>query len=127
MRVGVLTTSYPRDPGDAAGRFVADAVERVRARGIGVDTERSADEARKQCGDEQREPGSPPQVPDHAVAVRDPVVAVLLGPDNLDLDATRTNVVDRVGNEPTRSVAHRARIRRRQHGDAHQFSTRKTA
>jgi glycosyltransferase involved in cell wall biosynthesis len=37
MRVGVLTTSYPRGPGDAAGRFVADAVERVRARGVGVD------------------------------------------------------------------------------------------
>ena len=31
MRVGVLTTSYPRYPGDAAGRFVADAVERLRA------------------------------------------------------------------------------------------------
>jgi glycosyltransferase involved in cell wall biosynthesis len=37
MRVGVLTTSYPRGPGDAAGRFVADAVERVRARGIAVE------------------------------------------------------------------------------------------
>jgi glycosyltransferase involved in cell wall biosynthesis len=37
MRVGVLTTSYPRYPGDAAGRFVADAVERVRARGVGVE------------------------------------------------------------------------------------------
>jgi len=37
MRVGVLTTSYPRDRGDAAGRFVADAVERVRARGVGVE------------------------------------------------------------------------------------------
>jgi glycosyltransferase involved in cell wall biosynthesis len=37
MRVGVLTTSYPRGPGDAAGRFVADAVERLRARGVGVE------------------------------------------------------------------------------------------
>ncbi len=37
MRVGVLTTSYPRFPGDAAGRFVADAVEHVRARGIEVE------------------------------------------------------------------------------------------
>jgi glycosyltransferase involved in cell wall biosynthesis len=37
MRVAVLTTSYPRSPGDAAGRFVADAVEHVRARGIEVD------------------------------------------------------------------------------------------
>lgn len=36
MRVAVVTTSYPRFPGDAAGRFVADAVERVRARGVDV-------------------------------------------------------------------------------------------
>jgi glycosyltransferase involved in cell wall biosynthesis len=32
VRVAVLTTSYPRYPGDAAGRFVADAVEHLRAR-----------------------------------------------------------------------------------------------
>jgi hypothetical protein len=99
----------------------------VSVQEIGIDTAGGADEALKQSRDEQREPGSPPQVPEHAVAVRDPVVAVLLGPDNLDLDATRTNVVDRVRDEPTRSVTRRARIRRRQHGDAHQFSTRKTA
>lgn len=37
MRVAVLTTSYPRFPGDAAGRFVADAVEHVRARGVEVE------------------------------------------------------------------------------------------
>ena len=37
MRVAVLTTSYPRSPGDAAGRFVADAVEHVRLRGVGVE------------------------------------------------------------------------------------------
>jgi glycosyltransferase involved in cell wall biosynthesis len=37
MRVAVLTTSYPRYPGDAAGRFVADAVEHVRARGVDVE------------------------------------------------------------------------------------------
>jgi len=36
-RVAVLTTSYPRFPGDAAGRFVADAVEHVRARGVDVE------------------------------------------------------------------------------------------
>ena len=30
MKVGVLTTSYPRYPGDASGRFVADAVEHLR-------------------------------------------------------------------------------------------------
>ena len=37
MRVAVLTTSYPRSAGDAAGRFVADAVEHVRARGVDVE------------------------------------------------------------------------------------------
>jgi glycosyltransferase involved in cell wall biosynthesis len=37
VKVVVLTTSYPRFPGDAAGRFVADAVEHVRTRGVEVD------------------------------------------------------------------------------------------
>jgi glycosyltransferase involved in cell wall biosynthesis len=37
MRVAVLTTSYPRSTGDAAGRFVADAVDHVRARGVEVE------------------------------------------------------------------------------------------
>jgi glycosyltransferase involved in cell wall biosynthesis len=36
VRVVVLTTSYPRDEGDYAGRFVADAVERLRERGVEV-------------------------------------------------------------------------------------------
>jgi glycosyltransferase involved in cell wall biosynthesis len=37
LKVVVLTTSYPRSPGDAAGRVVADAVERVRAAGTEVE------------------------------------------------------------------------------------------
>ncbi len=37
MKVLVLTTSYPRGPDDPAGRFVADAVEAVRARGVEVE------------------------------------------------------------------------------------------
>ena len=37
MKVAVLTTSYPRSPGDAAGRFVADAVEQLRGKGIEVE------------------------------------------------------------------------------------------
>ena len=37
MKVVVLTTSYPRSPVDAAGRFVADAVEHVRASGVDVE------------------------------------------------------------------------------------------
>lgn len=37
MRVVVLTTSWPRSADDFAGRFVADAVEHLRARGVEVD------------------------------------------------------------------------------------------
>ena len=37
MRVVVVTTSYPREPGDFAGRFIADGVERMRARGVEID------------------------------------------------------------------------------------------
>ena len=37
MKIAVLTTSYPRSPDDFAGRFVADAVERVRERGVHVE------------------------------------------------------------------------------------------
>jgi 2-deoxystreptamine N-acetyl-D-glucosaminyltransferase/2-deoxystreptamine glucosyltransferase len=37
VKVVVLTTSYPRFEGDAAGRFVADAVEQLRARGVEVE------------------------------------------------------------------------------------------
>jgi glycosyltransferase involved in cell wall biosynthesis len=36
-RVVHLTTSYPRDEGDFAGRFVRDLVERLEARGLEVD------------------------------------------------------------------------------------------
>ena len=37
MRVVVLTTSWPRTESEFAGRFVADAVERLRGRGVEVD------------------------------------------------------------------------------------------
>lgn len=37
MRVVVLTTSYPRGPGDVAGLFVADQVQHIRDRGIDVE------------------------------------------------------------------------------------------
>jgi len=36
-RIAVLTTSYPRAPGDAAGHFVASEVRRLRARGHEVE------------------------------------------------------------------------------------------
>jgi glycosyltransferase involved in cell wall biosynthesis len=37
VKVVVLTTSYPRFAGDGAGRFVADAVDRIRKRGVEVE------------------------------------------------------------------------------------------
>ncbi|MGI8605551.1 MAG: glycosyltransferase family 4 protein [Gaiellaceae bacterium] len=37
MRVVVLTTSYPRDDDDPSGHFIADAVERLRDRGVAID------------------------------------------------------------------------------------------
>jgi glycosyltransferase involved in cell wall biosynthesis len=37
VKVAVLTTSYPRFAGDAAGRFVADGVEKLRERGVVVE------------------------------------------------------------------------------------------
>jgi glycosyltransferase involved in cell wall biosynthesis len=37
MKVVVLTTSYPRSPEDVVGRFVADAVERLRRGGVVVE------------------------------------------------------------------------------------------
>jgi glycosyltransferase involved in cell wall biosynthesis len=37
LKVAVLTTSYPRWGGDPAGNFVADAVERLRTRGLDVE------------------------------------------------------------------------------------------
>ena len=37
MKVVVVTTSYPRHAEDVAGRFVADAVEHVRAAGVDVE------------------------------------------------------------------------------------------
>ena len=36
LRVAVFTTSYPRHSDDFAGRFVSDAVKRMRARGVEV-------------------------------------------------------------------------------------------
>jgi glycosyltransferase involved in cell wall biosynthesis len=37
VKVVFLTTSYPRDDDDYAGRFAADLAERLRGRGVGVD------------------------------------------------------------------------------------------
>jgi len=36
VKIVVLTTSYPRHPGDVAGVFVQDAVEHLRAAGVEV-------------------------------------------------------------------------------------------
>jgi len=43
VKVVVLTTSYPRRPGDAAGHFIAAAVERLGRRGVNVEVVSPAD------------------------------------------------------------------------------------
>ena len=43
MRVCVVTTSYPRFPGDVAGVFVAEQVEALRAAGVEVEVVSPAD------------------------------------------------------------------------------------
>ncbi len=43
LRVCVVTTSYPRSPGDVAGAFVAAQVEALRAAGVEVDVVSPAD------------------------------------------------------------------------------------
>jgi hypothetical protein len=99
----------------------------VRVQEVGLDPARSANETDKQWRNEQRQPGAAPKIADHAMAVGDAEVGELLRPDDLDVDAARANVINRVRDEPSRRVAGRARVRRRQHRDAHQLSTRKTA
>jgi glycosyltransferase involved in cell wall biosynthesis len=37
LKIVVLTTSYPRHDDDPSGRFIADAVERLRERGVAID------------------------------------------------------------------------------------------
>ena len=88
---------------------------------------RGANEAREQSWEQQSQPWPPAQIAEHAVAVGDPVVPILLRPDHFDADSSLANVLDRVCDEPTGSIAGMARVRRRQDGDAHQLSTRKTA
>ena len=70
-------------------------------------------EAREQRRNQERQPRSAAQVGDDAVAVGDPEVAELLGPDDLDLDATRTNVLNGVGDEAPGDVRRKAWVRRR--------------
>ena len=43
LRVCIVTTSYPRSPGDVAGAFVAAQVEALRAHGVEVDVVSPAD------------------------------------------------------------------------------------
>ena len=45
MRIGVVTTSYPRWPGDPAGSFVAGHVRALRALGHDVDVIAAGDAA----------------------------------------------------------------------------------
>lgn len=58
--IGVVTTSYPRWPGDPAGNFVAGHVEALRALGHCVDVVAAGHSARQSGGDRAaRVPGEP--------------------------------------------------------------------
>jgi hypothetical protein len=92
-----------------------------------VDPARGANEADEQRRHEQPEPGPPAQIAERAVPVGDAVMPKPLRPDDLDVNAARTNVFHRVSDEPSGCVPVEARVRRRQHCDAHQVPTRKTA
>ena len=60
----MLTTSYPRHPGDAAGHFVGEAVERLRGRGIEIEVVSPAATAarprKRTSGGGSGEPGGSP-------------------------------------------------------------------
>src|SRR5256886_17082475 len=58
MKVAVLTSSYPRAPGDTAGRFVADPVEHSRERGIEVEVVSPATACHHSIADEPRVVGN---------------------------------------------------------------------
>src|SRR2546423_2456952 len=94
---------------------------------LGVRPPRGTHEAREQRRREQREPGSPAQVADEAVPVRQAEAVELLRPDHLDVDPAATYVLDGVRHEAPDGVARVARIRARQDGDTHQLWMRNTA
>jgi hypothetical protein len=94
---------------------------------VRVDPASCANEADEQRRHEQAEPGPAAQIPEHPVAVRNTVMPKLLRPDDLHIDTASTNVLDGVRDETPGRVPVEARVRRRQHRDAHQVSTRKTA
>jgi hypothetical protein len=94
---------------------------------VDVRTASGSHEACEQGRHEQPQPGTAAQVPEDAVAVRDPEVVELLGPDDLDADAARAHAFHGIRDETTRGVARAAWIRGRQHADPHHVSTRKTA
>jgi len=100
----------------------------MRVQEICVGTPRRTDKAREQRRSEQRKPRTSTDVPDHPVPVREAVATELLRPDDLDVDPPAPHVLDRVGDEAADGVAGKARIRRREDGDAHQpLCTLKTA
>jgi hypothetical protein len=99
----------------------------MRVEEVGVDAARSANEARKQRRNEERQPWTTAKVPERAVAVGDSVMPELFRPDHFDLDSARADVFDRVRHETPGSIAGESWVRRRQDGDPHQPLTRKTA
>ena len=55
MRIGLLTTSFPRHAGDYAGSFVGDRVRRLLADGHTVDVLAAGDRAPRAAGEMEHE------------------------------------------------------------------------
>ena len=75
---------------------------------------------------EEHLPRTALQVPDDAVPVGEPEVPKRGGRDDLDLDSSRTQVLDCVANERSRDVVRPARVRRRENDDLHSRRARAT-
>ena len=75
---------------------------------------------------EQHLPRTPPEVPDDPVPVREPEVPERGGRDDVDVEAGRPQVLDRIANERSRDVVRPARVRRREDDDLHSRRARAT-
>ncbi|HRC58573.1 MAG TPA: hypothetical protein PKU97_21775 [Kofleriaceae bacterium] len=82
MRIGVVTTSFPRHRGDAAGHFVASGVELLRRRGHTVEIIAAGSATTPR--EERTSDGYAPTSLDHAqAAVREPSLRVTRLPSPL--------------------------------------------
>jgi hypothetical protein len=99
----------------------------VRVEQIRVNAPRGTHEAPEQRRHGEREPGTPTQVSEDTVPVGQAEVAKLLRADDLDDDAARAGMLDRVGDEASDDVVRTPWVRRCKNRNLHERSTRKTA